>query len=168
MENVNIELSNVYYKAKTVDEKVIISNPFYKRNGFVFLLYLFLEFFGGPSLEFTQIPRKFIITGETSYIRLSKKLELETDGTVEIIFSKKNIRRWFFGVVIPFFSMLILFVILFYQTIGFLIVSNLSFSSIILFVAMLTMVAIFGQINLALLKQYRQYKFYDSEYKESN
>lgn len=168
MENVNIELSNVYYTAKTVDEKVIISNRFYKRNGFVFLLYLFLEFFGGPSLEFTQIPRKFIITGETSYIRLSKKLELETDGTFEIIFNKKNIRRWFFGVVIPFFSMLILFVILFYQTIGFLIVSNLSFSSIILFVAMLTMIAIFGQINLALLKQYRQYKSYDSEYRVSN
>jgi len=168
MENVNIELSNVYYEAERVDEKVIISNPFYKRNGFVFLLYLFLEFFGGPSLEFTQIPRKFIITGETTYIRLSKKLELETDGAFDVIFSKENIKRWFFGVVVPFFAMLILYVILIYQTIGFLIVSKLSLYSIVLFVAMLTMVAIFGQINLALLKQYRQYKSYHSEYKESN
>ncbi|GAA4073635.1 hypothetical protein [Amphibacillus indicireducens] len=168
MENIPVELSNAYYDSEIVDGKVVITNRFYKRNGFVFLLYILLEFFGGPSFECNQIPRKFVITGETSYVRLSKKLELETDGTVEIIFSKKNIRRWFFGVVIPFFSMLILFVILFYQTIGFLIVSNLSFSSIILFVAMLTMVAIFGQINLALLKQYRQYKSYDSEYKVSN
>ena len=168
MENVNIELSNDYYEAERVDEKVIISNRFYKRNGFVFLLYILLEFFGGPSFECNQIPRKFVITGETTYIRLSKKLELETDGTVEIIFSKKNIRRWFYGVVVPFFSLFILFVFLFYQTIGFLIVSNLSFSSIILFVAMLTMIAIFGQINLALLKQYRQYKSYHSEYRVSN
>lgn len=168
MENANIELSNDYYEAERVDEKVIISNPFYKRNGFVFLLYLFLEFFGGPSLEFTQIPRKFIITGETTYIRLSKKLELETDGAFDVIFSKENIKRWFFGVVVPFFAMLILFVILIYQTIGFLIVSKLSLYSIVLFVAMLTMVAIFGQINLALLKQYRQYKSYHSEDKVSS
>lgn len=168
MENANIELSNDYYEAERVDEKVIISNPFYKLNGFVFLLYLFLEFFGGPSLEFTQIPRKFIITGETTYIRLSKKLELETDGAFDVIFSKENIKRWFFGVVVPFFAMLILFVILIYQTIGFLIVSKLSLYSIVLFVAMLTMVAIFGQINLALLKQYRQYKSYHSEDKVSS
>ena len=158
MESANIELSNVYYEAERIDEKVVIINSYYKKNGFLFLLYVLFEFIGGASFEFTQIPRKFVITGETSYIRLSKELELDTDGAFEVIFSKENIKRWFIGVVVPFFAMLILFAILFYQTIGFLIVSKLSLSSIILFVAMLTMVAIFGQINLALLKQYRGYK----------
>lgn len=158
MENIHIELSNVYYEAERVDEKVIIINSFYKKNGFLFLLYVLFEFIGGTSFEFTQLPRKFVITGETSYIRLSKKLELETDGAFEVSFSKGNVRRWFIGVVVPFFSLLILFTLLLYQIILFLIISNLSPASILLFVAMLGLVSFFVYINLALIKQYRQYK----------
>lgn len=158
MENIHIELSNVYYESDRIDEKVVIINSYYKKSGFLFLLYVLFEFIGGASFEFTQIPRKFVITGETSYIRLSKELELDTDGAFEVIFSKKNVWRWFFGVVAPFFSLLILFILLFYQIIIFLIISNLSPASIILFVAMLGLVSFFVYINLALLKQYRQYK----------
>lgn len=158
MGNLNIELSNSYYKAETVGEKVVITNPFYDKKFITFLLYILLEYFDGPSFEFTQIPRKFIISGEMTYIRLSKKLQLETDGAFEIIFNKKDFKRWLLGAVVPMFLLLTLFLFLLSQTIGFLIISKLSLASIILFAVMLIMVALFSHLNLLLLKQYRGYK----------
>ena len=161
MDNIVIELSHDYYEAEEVDETIVIKHLFLHKNFIIFLFYLLLEFIDGPSLEFTQIPRKFIISGEPTFIRLSKKLKLETDGDFKVLFNQQGLRRWLYGAAIPLLLLLIFFTLLLAIILVFLITSKLSLASIILFVVMVIVVSFFSYANLLLLKQYNEYKSID-------
>lgn len=163
MENIKLEFAINYYHVEVVDQSIVISNQFYDKNLFIFLFYLLIEFFDGPSKDFLLIPRKFHVSKQATYIRLSKNLELETDGSYEIFFREQDLKRWIFGIAFPIFFILLIFIYLLYHVIGFLIISGLSAASIILFVGILFMVSVLSYVNLILFKQYQEYKTWYEE-----
>src|SRR5690625_4958506 len=158
MEDVNVDLAHSYYEAEVVDKKVIITNLYYDKKLLIFLFYILLEYIDGFSLEFTQIPRRFIISSNPTYVKLSRNLELKTDGDSQVLFRKKDVRRWFYAVFMPLFLLFIVFLLSSLISLGYLIASEMSLSVLILFLSITVVLGLLAKINSNLLEQYRNYQ----------
>ena len=158
MEDMNVDLAHSYYEAEVVDEKVIITNLYYDKKLFIYLFYILLEYIDGFSLEFTQIPRRFIIEGKLTYIELSRKLELKTDGDYQVLYREKDVRRWFYAVFIPLFLLFIIFLLSSLISLVYLVASQMSLSVLILFLSITVVLGLLAKINSNLLEQYRNYQ----------
>jgi len=158
MEDMNVDLAHSYYEAEVVDEKVTITNLYYDKKLFIFLFYILLEYFDGLSLEFTQIPRRFIIEGKLTYIELSRNLDLKTDGDYQVLYREKDVRRWFYAVFIPLFLLFIIFLLSSLISLVYLVASQMSLSVLILFLSITVVLGLLAKINSNLLEQYRNYQ----------
>lgn len=158
IKNSHIEIDNNYYQSKMMNKNIVIYNRFYHRKKGAFLLYLLLEILGGPSFGWLQMPRKFVIGKNAKVIKLSKDLHLETDGAYQLLFETREVRRWFFGVVFPIFIVSLIFLFMLYQTIRFMILSNMSLVSIVLFTVLLFVNIFLLWIHAVFIENYRDYR----------
>lgn len=158
MQEVKVQVEHDDYETIEIEENIIVYNPIYERKIGFFLLYIILTFFDSPSYRFLHIPRSFIIHKQASFITISKDLSIKTDGTYDIIYEKRAINRWLFGVAFPMLILFLFFLFLLVLTGGLLIKSNISIQAIVLFTVFLIITLLGAFTNLILFKNWRSYK----------